>query len=108
MTDLVLILTTVAIGEHGDTIARTLVGERLAACVSFSAPMTSVYRWKDNIESDIEQQVVIKTTRQKIAAVRERLGELHPYELPEFVVIEVADGSAAYVQWVTQSVGETR
>jgi len=103
MTDVVLILSTVPIGEQGDTIARTLVDERLAACVNLSAPITSFYHWEGRQERDVERQMMIKTTRQQVAPLRARLLELHPYELPEFVVIDVSDGSSAYLDWVRQA-----
>ena len=82
--------------------ARTLVEERLAACVNVHEPMTSTYRWQGKIEVDSERQVVIKTTRERLHALEARLRELHPYELPEFIVL---DGSAgdAYGAWI----GET-
>ena len=100
MTDIVLILTTVPDGELGETIARSLVDERLAACVNLLAPMTSVYRWRGVMEREIERQVVIKTTRERVAAVRARLTELHSYEVPEFIVLPIVDGSTAYLAWV--------
>ena len=80
-------------------LARTLVEERLAACVNVHAPMTSTYRWKDAVESAQERQVVIKTTRGRRAGLEARLRALHPYELPELVVLDAA-GSEAYATWV--------
>jgi periplasmic divalent cation tolerance protein len=100
VTGVVLVLTTVPIGEQGEVIARALVDERLAACVNLLAPMTSFYRWNGTVERDVERQVVIKTTSQQVAILRERVAQMHPYELPEFVVLEVADGSSAYLDWV--------
>src|SRR5262245_17513127 len=93
MSGVVIVLTTVPPGEPGEAIARTLVDERLAACVNLSAPMTSIYRWHGVVERETECQLVIKTTSERVDALRTRLGELHPYELPEFVVLSVADGS---------------
>src|SRR5258708_227702 len=104
MTNAVLILTTVPDEELGRTMARVLVVERLAACVNVHAPMTSIYRWRGAIEQETERQLVIKTTVDRVAAVRSRIGQLHPYELPEFLVVPVADGSPAYVDWIA---GET-
>jgi periplasmic divalent cation tolerance protein len=99
MNDLILILTTMPDDDRAAGMARTLVDERLAACVNVHAPMTSTYRWKDAVESAPERQVVIKTTRGRRAALEARLRALHPYELPELVVID-ADGSEAYTTWV--------
>jgi periplasmic divalent cation tolerance protein len=104
MDDLVLVLTTVADDDRAETLARTLVEERLAACVNLHQPMVSFYRWRGAIERDGERQVVIKTTRGSLAALEKRLKELHSYELPEFVVLSVAGGSAEYAAWVAEQV----
>ncbi|MBI3403815.1 MAG: divalent-cation tolerance protein CutA [Acidobacteria bacterium] len=87
--------------DRADALARTLVDERLAACVNVHSPMTSVYRWRGQVERERERQLVIKTTRDRLAAVETRLRALHPYELPEFIVVDADGGSAAYLQWVT-------
>jgi periplasmic divalent cation tolerance protein len=108
MTDVVLILTTVPDDGKGETLALTLVEERLAACVNLLPPMTSIYRWRDAVERGAERQVIVKTTRDRIAAVRERIRQLHPYELPELIVLNVEDGSAAYLEWVRESVVGSR
>ena len=90
--------------DRADALARTLVHERLAACVNVHAPMTSTYRWKGALEREAERQVVIKTTSDRRAALEARLRELHPYELPEFVVLTVA-ASQAYADWVAAADG---
>jgi len=100
--DIVIVLTTAPDDERADAWARALVDERLAACVNVHGPMVSFYRWKGMVEREPERQVVIKTTRERVAALRERLRELHPYELPEFVVLTVADGSDEYLKWVME------
>ena len=102
MTDIVFILTTVPYDERAELFARTLIEEGIAACANLHGPMTSVYRWKGSIESDRELQLVIKTTRDRVPAVEALLRELHTYELPEFLVIEVAEGSPAYLAWVRE------
>jgi periplasmic divalent cation tolerance protein len=104
MTRIVVVLTTMPDDDaRTDELARTLVDERLAACVSVYGPMTSTYRWKGGIERDIERQVVIKTTADRLGALRRRLPALHPYELPEFLVLSVDQGSDGYVAWVEES-----
>ena len=104
MTRIVVVLTTMPDDDaRTDELARTLVDERLAACVSVYGPMTSTYRWKGGIERDIERQVVIKTTADRLDALRRRLPALHPYELPEFLVLSVDQGSDGYVAWVEES-----
>ena len=105
MSRVVLVLTTVPAGSLGEEIASALVAERLAACVNVCAPMTSFYRWKGNIERDTECQLVIKTTGDRVAALQQRITELHSYALPEFLVVEVQTGSEDYLNWVSS---ETR
>ena len=102
MTDLILILTTMPDDERADRIARTLVEEGLAACVNVHGPMTSTYRWRGKIEVELERQVVIKTARARLAALETRLRALHPYELPELIVVEAA-ASDAYARWVNNT-----
>jgi periplasmic divalent cation tolerance protein len=104
MTDIVLVLTTVADGERADWIARALVEERLAACVNVHGPMTSFYRWKGAVERDAERQLVIKTTRGRLETLEVRLKALHGYELPEFLVVPIESGSDAYLGWILDSV----
>jgi periplasmic divalent cation tolerance protein len=62
--------------------------------------MASFYRWKGAVERGDERQVVIKTTKDRVPELQSRLAELHPYELPEFLVMSVDSGSEAYLQWV--------
>jgi periplasmic divalent cation tolerance protein len=102
--DVVLVLTTIAAEADGAAFARALVEEQLAACVNVLPAMTSVYRWNGQVEQDREQQVVIKTTRDRLGALESRVKELHSYELPEFVVIAAGGGSAAYLAWVGDAV----
>lgn len=104
MTEIVLVLTTVPAGDEGEAMARALVDERLAACVNVHGPMTSFYRWQGAVEREAERQLVIKTTGLRVPAVLARLRELHTYELPEFVVVPVSDGSREYIDWVSESV----
>jgi len=103
MTNAVLVLTTVGDNEQAEELARSLVEERLAACVNVHGPMTSFYRWKGAVERDAERQLVIKTTRDRLPALEIRLKALHGYELPEFLVLTVEGGSAEYLAWVKQN-----
>jgi periplasmic divalent cation tolerance protein len=102
--DLVLILTTVPSGERCEAIARAIVEARLAACVNVLAPMTSLYHWKGRLERDQECQLVIKTTAALEEPVRALVRSLHPYELPEWLVVPVA-ASREYAAWVTAETG---
>jgi periplasmic divalent cation tolerance protein len=100
MTNIVLVLTTVPAGDPGNAIAAALLEARLAACVNIGPPMTSVYWWRGTLTRDTEQQLVIKTTVDRVSAVKARLMALHSYEVPEIIVIPVVDGSEAYFDWV--------
>jgi periplasmic divalent cation tolerance protein len=103
-SDVVLILTTLPAGADVGAIARALVNEHLAACVSVSGEMRSVYLWEGRVAEEVEREVMIKTTAARVQRVQARLTSLHPYSLPEFLVITAADGSAEYLAWVRQSV----
>jgi periplasmic divalent cation tolerance protein len=100
---LVLVLTTIGVNADAAALARTLVEERLAACVHIGPEVRSVYRWQGTIEHDREQQMLIKTSPDRLQALEWRLRQLHPYDLPEFIVVE-ASGSDAYLAWVRESV----
>jgi periplasmic divalent cation tolerance protein len=95
-----------AIGAQGDAqrIARALVEERLAACVNLVPGVVSIYRWKGNVEQEAELLLVIKTLAERVEALKARLLELHPYELPEVVVLPIGDGHAPYLAWIEQQV----
>ena len=102
----VVVLTTLAAAADAAAFARALVSDRLAACVNVLPPMTSLYRWKGAVEEDSERQLVIKTTSDRLAALEARVRELHPYELPEFVVLTAA-ASTSYLAWLRDSVEAT-
>jgi periplasmic divalent cation tolerance protein len=102
--DVRIVLTTIGAEPDAVALARTLVDERLAACVNVLPEMISIYRWKGSVEQDHEHQVVIKTSSDRLPALEARLRQLHPYELPEFLVLDVAGGGAAYLAWVRESV----
>ena len=88
--------------------ARALIGERLAACVTTQTPVRSVYRWRGSVKEDQEQLLTIKTTRDRKAALWKRLQELHPYEVPEFVVVPVVDGNREYLDWIRDATVSTK
>ena len=100
----VIVLTTVGVDADAAALARVLVEERLAACVNVLPPMISVYRWRGGVDTEGERQLVIKTTANRVAALETRLREVHPYEIPEFLVIGVSGGLAAYLEWLGESV----
>lgn len=101
----VIVLTTLPLEGDPQAFARVLVDERLAACVSLLGPVESLYRWKGAIEGARERQVVIKTVAGRVAALEARMRTLHPYEVPEFLVLPVSDGSSRYLAWIRESAG---
>lgn len=100
----VVALSTVGSAEDAERIARTLVERRLAACVNVVPRLVSIYRWKGGVERDEESLLVIKTRADRVDALRESLVALHPYELPELLVLPVAAGHAPYLAWIVESV----
>ena len=103
--EFVIAWTTLPAEADVATFARTLVDERLAACVTLYSPVQSVYRWRDRVEQESEQLVLIKTTAARVEALWARLRQLHPYEVPEFIVAPIIDGNAAYLNWIKESTG---
>jgi periplasmic divalent cation tolerance protein len=102
-SEYVLVLTTLPADADAASFAQALVEARLAACVNLLPIMQSIYRWQGAVEQESERQVVIKTSRLRIDALWTRLRDLHPYEVPEFVVLPVVDGSDAYLKWLGDS-----
>lgn len=102
---IVIALSTIAADdEAAASLARTLVERRVAACVSTLTPMQSVYWWQDRIETATERQLVIKTTRAAVPALKAAIAELHPYDVPELLILGVADGAESYLEWIGDSV----
>jgi periplasmic divalent cation tolerance protein len=104
MTDKIIVLTTAGSKEEARGIADALVERRLAACVNIIGPMESVFRWKGKVDSAKEFQLVIKTTEAVFERVAAAIKELHSYDLPECIRIEMTDGSPAYLRWIEDSV----
>jgi periplasmic divalent cation tolerance protein len=99
----VLVLTTLPADGDAEALARALVDERLAACVNILPPMRSIYTWKGATEHADERQLLIKTATHRVKALETRLRDLHPYDVPEFLVISILEGSGDYLSWVADS-----
>lgn len=109
MTDKILVLVTCGSQKEARKIARVLVERRLAACVNeVGTAVISVYRWKGKVTRAKEFLLVIKTTKKRFPALREAIGELHSYEVPEIIALPIAEGSRAYLDWMAESVGMVR
>ena len=100
MTDALLCLSTCPDAATAVRIARALIEERLAACVNRVAGVASTYRWQGAVHDDAEVLLLIKTTRERFAALRTRLVDLHPYEVPELIALDIADGNPTYLDWI--------
>ena len=100
MSGYIQVMTTVDTKKAADAIAHQLVHERLAACVQVSGPVKSTYRWKETIETAEEWQCFIKTDQRHYESVEKRIKEIHPYELPEIIVLPVQQGSRDYLDWI--------
>ena len=84
-------------------MARTLVEERLAACVTLVPAAESIYRWQGGIETAKETLLLLKTGLEQLPVLETRLHELHIYQTPEFLILTVESGSLAYMDWLQAS-----
>ncbi len=96
-----IVLCTCPDSETANNIATALVEEGLAACVNIQPSMTSVYRWKGKIETANESQLIIKSPVEHYADIEKRIVELHPYELPEIIVVPIVAGLEPYLAWLS-------
>ena len=100
----VQVLTTTPDKETAEKIAKTLVENKLAACVQIYGPVTSVYRWKDKIEQEVEWQCQIKTCDKLTDKIENLIKDAHPYDVPEIIVTEIVSGSNEYLNWIKEMV----
>ncbi len=100
MTDALVVLVTAPTAEQATELARALVAERLAACGNVLPGVRSVYRWEGSVREDAEALLVLKTSRARFEALRDRVLALHPYQVPEVLALPVEAGGAAYLAWI--------
>jgi periplasmic divalent cation tolerance protein len=86
-------------------VAEALVEERLSACVQVLGPLHSTYRWKGSVEAATEWLLLIKATEEAFDAVRTRLVEMHPYDMPEIIAVPIVGGLEPYMDWIASSTG---
>jgi periplasmic divalent cation tolerance protein len=101
-----VVLTTAGSQEEAKKIAHALVERRLAACVNIVPQIESVYRWQGIVDTATEWLLIIKTQARAFERVRDAIQELHSYDLPECVMLEVAEGSGEYLRWITENTTE--
>ena len=102
MHEFVQVVSTTARRDEAERIARGLVEARLAACVQVSGPVRSVYRWKEAVEEGDEWIVAAKTRRDLFEPVEKAIRGLHPYEVPEILLLPILAGSRAYLEWLDE------
>lgn len=100
MDEVVIAFSTVASHEEAKSIARALVTERVVACVNIVPGLTSIYSWEGSISEDSEVLLIMKTRRELVDRLRERLHELHSYDVPEFIAVPIDRISAPYAEWL--------
>jgi periplasmic divalent cation tolerance protein len=106
MSNKIIVYCTIASDEEGRQLARTLIGEQLAACVSLLPGVTSIYPWDGAVEESQEVLLMIKTTQPRWNALRERILQLHAYAVPELLATPVLDGNPRYLDWIDSSTAE--
>ena len=104
MTGCYQVTTTLPDQAAAERLAAVLVEERLAACAQVLGPVSSTYRWRGTVERATEWYCHLKTTAARLPAVQGRIGELHPYDVPEIVAVPILDGNPDYLRWIEQTV----
>lgn len=97
-----VIFVTTPSGEEAETIAKALVEERLAACANIVPSVSSIFRWEGKVERETEALVILKSRRKLLDRLIERVRDLHSYEVPEVIALQIAAGSKAYLDWIKQ------
>jgi periplasmic divalent cation tolerance protein len=100
MTDKIVVLSTCASQQEAEKLARTLVEQRLAACVNVIPGVTSFYRWQGNLETSTEWLMLIKSSRERFEPLRLALEQAHSYDLPEVIALPVVEGAPNYLNWI--------
>ncbi len=98
-----LCLTTLDSETAARQLARDLLQQKLVACVNISSRVNSLYHWQGKIVEDTEFLLTMKTNRQSLAGLKSKIVALHPYETPEFIVLEIVDGTSDYLTWIDNS-----
>jgi periplasmic divalent cation tolerance protein len=99
-----VVYCTAASAEEAERIAEALVGERLAACCTLLPGVTSIYRWKGDVQREKECLLLIKSDRRLFERLEQRIRELHSYEVPEIIAVPVTAGSESYLAWMRDSI----
>lgn len=103
MTRCWLAYSTVDSKEQADILARGLVDQQLVACVNIVGPLESVYRWQGKVEQAKEWMLMMKCSESQCEELKMALPRLHGYEVPELIMMPIADGHAPYLDWIAAS-----
>ena len=104
MPEFIVVYVTAGSADEADRLARSLVDDRFAACVNRIKSVQSVYRWQGKVEQSEEELLIIKTSRDRFAALEKRVRELHSYSVPEVIALPVIEGSSNYLKWLKEQV----
>jgi periplasmic divalent cation tolerance protein len=105
VTDALFVLTTLPNSDAAAEMAKSLVTERLAGCANLIPAVRSIYRWQGKVQDENEVLVLFKTRQENYEALKARILELHPYEVPEVLAIPVEQGYAGYLEWLARETG---
>ncbi len=100
MSEVMVVLVTAGDDDEATRIAHSVVSEKLAACVNMISPIRSVYSWQGEVCDDREILLIMKTRTDRFPELRERIGKLHSYDVPEILAFSVSDGATDYLNWV--------
>ncbi len=100
MTKAIVVMVTASSRDEASRLAAAVVGERLAVCVNIVGGVRSIYRWQGEICEDEETLLVIKTSRERFAAIERRISEMHSYDVPEVIALPVEMGADSYLDWL--------
>lgn len=105
MTDCIVVLITAPQEEEAAKIAKSLIDERLAACVNIVKNIRSLYRWQGTLEDEGEVLMVVKTQERLFEDLMHRVQQLHSYSVPEIIGLPIVKGFENYIQWIKEETG---
>jgi len=100
----IVVFVTAPSGSDAADIAKTIVSERLAACVNIIAGIRSIFFWEDKIQDEEETLMIIKTKKELFESLKRRIIMKHPYSVPEIISVDITDGNEDYLKWIYETV----
>lgn len=100
--DYIVVLCTIGNREQAMKIANILVECKLVACVNIVPQVISVYKWEDKIQNDEESLMIMKTKRELFENLKDKITQIHPYETPEIIALEITEANQKYLKWINQ------